>query len=57
MLAGLVAATALGACAGRNCSGSAGSTANPNDLAGCGGSVDRIYNELYTPGDPSWSQF
>jgi hypothetical protein len=30
---------------------------NPNDLAGCGGRVDRIYNELYTPGDPSWSQF
>jgi hypothetical protein len=51
ILALLMALTPLGACAAKNC------PPNPNQIVGCGGPYDQIYNQIYAPGDPSWSQF
>lgn len=27
----------------------------PGDVVGSGGALDQIYREIYTPGDPRWS--
>lgn len=32
-----------------------GASSAPADLVGGGGHLDEIYREIYTPGDPRWS--
>jgi len=49
----------LGACADEHAAQS-GATAPPGakaDVVGGGGRLDEIYRELYTPGNPRWSDF
>jgi hypothetical protein len=49
----------LGACADEHAAQS-GSTARPGekaDIVGGGGRLDGIYRGIYSPGNPSWSDF
>lgn len=32
-----------------------GAASSPGDVVGGGGPMDKVYREIYTPGDPRWS--
>jgi hypothetical protein len=61
VLGGLMLPAALGACAGDRGAGSAGSTvpaaSDKADVVGGGGHLDEIYRQIYSPGNPAWSDF
>jgi hypothetical protein len=61
VLGALVLPAALGACAGDRGFGSAGSTvpmgSDGHDVVGGGDRMDEMYRQIYTPGNPRWSDF
>jgi hypothetical protein len=61
LLGGLMLAAALGSCAGERDAGSAGSTvpkaSDDGNVVGGGGRLDEIYRQIYSPGNPRWSDF